>query len=77
MADTTIRVSEETKRRLELARRDDESFEDVIRRLASTDHWTGFGILADEDGETRAGVRQIREQMRDGMEHDDEEKGGS
>lgn len=77
MADTTIRISEETKRRLELARREDESLEDVVRRLVGTDRWAGFGVLADESEETRDGLQEVREQMRDGMDRDSEEPGGS
>ncbi len=77
MPDTTIRVSEETKRRLELARREDESLEDVVRRLTGIDRWAGFGVLADESEETRTGVQEMREQMRDGMERDLDELSGS
>lgn len=70
MGDTSIRVSEETKKRLDLARREGESFDDVIRRLASGDKWQGFGALADEPGNTREGLARMRREMRDGIDGD-------
>lgn len=63
MADTSIRVSHETKQRLELHKRDDESYDDVIRRLAESDKWAGFGVLGEDSG-VRSGMKQLREEMR-------------
>jgi predicted CopG family antitoxin len=68
MGDTSIRVSDDVKRRLELEKREGESFEDVIRRLTSTDKWRGFGALSDEEEDTREGMKQMRESMRDGFD---------
>lgn len=70
MADTSIRVSEETKHRLDLYKSDEESYEDVIRRLTERDKWAGFGVLAESEGKTRAGMSKIRNAMRDGMTED-------
>ncbi|MFB6253217.1 MAG: antitoxin VapB family protein, partial [Halobacteriaceae archaeon] len=64
MSDTTIRLSKDVKRRLDLYKREDESYEDVIVRLTRRDKWAGFGILADSDTATREGMEKIREQMR-------------
>lgn len=73
MGDTSIRVSNETKRRLDLYKREDESYEDVILRLTKRDKWAGFGALADDDTNTRAGMEKIRERMREGMDSDVED----
>lgn len=73
MSDTSIRVSEEVKGRLDLYKREDESYEDVIMRLTERDKWAGFGVLADEPGDTRAGMATMREKMREGMADDIEE----
>lgn len=67
MSDTTIRLSSEAKARLDLHKRADESYEDVIVRLTEGDRWAGFGALAEEDGETREGMARMREEMREGM----------
>lgn len=75
MGSTSIRVSDEAKRRLELEKRDDESFEDVILRLTETDKWRGFGTLADETEDTREGMRRMRQEMRDGVDDDVERSG--
>lgn len=77
MGDTSIRVSDEVKRRLELEKREGESFEDVILRLTSTDKWRGFGVLSDETEDTREGMKQMRESMRDGFDVDGESFEGS
>jgi predicted CopG family antitoxin len=77
MGDTSIRVSEDVKRRLELEKREGESFEDVIRRLTSTDKWRGFGVLSDEGEDTREGMKQMRESVRDGFDDDVENAEGS
>lgn len=70
MSDTSIRVSDEVRHRLELEKREGESFDDVLRRLTSSDKWSGFGALADEDGDTREGMEQVRGQLRDGLDDD-------
>lgn len=66
MGDTSIRVSDEAKDRLDLYKREGESYEDVIMRLTERDKWVGFGALSDTDGETRTGMNTIREEMRSG-----------
>nr|WP_274380471.1 antitoxin VapB family protein [Halorussus amylolyticus] len=70
-----MRVSNETKRRLELEKREGESFEDVINRLTSANKWSGFGVLADETEDTREGMKRMRGELRSGFERglDDEE----
>lgn len=73
MGDTTIRVSEEVKARLDLHKRPDESYEDVIVRLTERDQWAGFGVLTDADSCTREGMAELREQLREGMATDVEE----
>ena len=52
----TVRVSEKTKKRLRRWKRDDESFNDVIRRLLDEDRdlLAGFGAGDDRDGERLA-----------------------
>jgi len=67
MSDTSIRVSDETKRRLDLYKREDESYEDVIRRLTERDRWAGFGVLAETGADTRDGMERMRAEMRAGM----------
>lgn len=64
MGDTSIRVSTEAKRRLDLYKREGDSYEDVIMRLTERDKWAGFGILADTESDTRKGMEAIRQQMR-------------
>jgi len=66
MSDTSIRVSNETKQRLELHKRDDESYDDVIRRLTEDDKWAGFGALG-ENPNIREGMERVREETRSGM----------
>jgi predicted CopG family antitoxin len=66
MNDTSIRVSNETKQRLELHKREDESYDEVIRRLTEDDKWAGFGALADSD--IRSGMETMRERTRSGMD---------
>lgn len=73
MTDTSIRVSEEAKRRLDLFKRAGESYEDVIMRLTERDQWAGFGVLSDTDTETSDGMARMRERMRDGVEEDVEQ----
>lgn len=66
MSDTSIRVSNEAKDRLDLYKREGESYEDVIMRLTEGDKWAGFGVLSDTDAETRDGLERMREEMRAG-----------
>lgn len=77
ISDTTIRLSTQAKARLDLHKRADESYEDVIMRLTGGDRWAGFGALAEEDGETREGMRRVREEMRDGMAEDGGDEPGN
>lgn len=70
MGDTSIRASDEAKRRLDLHKREGESYEDVILRLTDGDKWAGFGVLGDTDTDTRAGMEQLRDEMRTGMADD-------
>ncbi|WP_458190393.1 DUF7557 family protein [Haladaptatus sp. NG-WS-4] len=73
MGDTSIRVSDEAKGRLDLYKREGESYEDVIMRLTERDKWAGFGVLAETDSETRSGMERVREEMREGMTDDIED----
>ena len=75
MGDTSIRLSEEAKSQLDLHKRDDESYDDVILRLTSGDKWAGFGIVAGDPEESREGLQEIRQSMREGIEQDIEETG--
>lgn len=63
MGDTSIRVSKEAKDRLDLYKREGESYEDVILRLTERDRWAGFGILSETESETRTGMNEMRERM--------------
>lgn len=75
MADTSLRVSEEAKARLDLLKQKGESYNDVIMRLTENDPWAGFGI-ADGDPETaREGMEEIRESMRQRMDERIEDVG--
>lgn len=73
MGSTSIRLSDETKARLDLYKREGESYEDVIIRLTERDPWTGFGVLADTETDTREGMQRLREKMREGTTQDIEE----
>jgi len=65
---TSIRLSEEAKSRLDLHKREDESYNDVIMRLTAEDKWGGFGIASSEPAESRNGMKEIREQLRGRMD---------
>lgn len=73
MSDTSIRISQATKRRLDLFKRDGESYEDVIIRLTERDKWAGFGALAGTETDTRTGMHRLRDAMRAGMTEDIED----
>lgn len=70
MGDTSIRVSDETKDRLDLLKREDESYEDVILRLTERDKWTGFGALSGTEADTAEGMEKIRDELRQGTTDD-------
>ena len=70
MGDTSIRVSTEAKERLDLLKREGESYEDVIMRLTESDKWVGFGALSETETDTRSGMERMREEMRDKMAED-------
>ncbi|MFB6194453.1 MAG: antitoxin VapB family protein [Halobaculum sp.] len=64
MSDTTIRLSTDAKRRLDLHKRDEESYEDVIVRLTERDRWAGFGAFEETDADEAAeGLSEIRSDM--------------
>lgn len=67
MADTSIRVSAATKARLDLLKREGESYDDVIRRLTSRERWAGFGALAEADLDTREGLVRVRGDSQGGL----------
>jgi predicted CopG family antitoxin len=68
--DTSIRVSRDAKARLDLHKHDDESYDDVILRLASTDRWAGFGVAGGDAGAAREGMADLRDSMRESMDRD-------
>lgn len=70
MGDTSIRVSDEAKARLDRYKREGESYDDVIVRLTSTDRWAGFGVLAESEQSTREGMARMRDRMRAGTSAD-------
>ncbi|WP_336326836.1 DUF7557 family protein [Halovenus sp. HT40] len=73
MGDTSIRVSDEAKQRLDLYKREGESYEDVIIRLTERDKWAGFGVLSETDTDTREAMDTVREKMRGNVEDDIDE----
>ena len=70
MGTTSIWVSKELKWRLDLYKREGESYEDVIRRLTERDNWAGFGALADAEPDTQSAIEKVRDAMREGMTDD-------
>ena len=68
MADTTIRLSEEAKARLDRVERKGESYEDAIVRLTERDQWAGFGALSDTETDTREGIYRVYVWLREGDE---------
>ena len=61
MPERTIRISEETWRKLQAHKRDGESFDDVIRRVLTDDPLAGFGAMADT--EIDEAVHEVKEEM--------------
>ena len=70
MGDTSIRVSDEAKHRLDLFKQEGESYEDVIMRLTERDKWAGFGALSEGTTDTTTGMQELREELRGGMNDD-------
>jgi predicted CopG family antitoxin len=70
---TSIRLSEEAKSRLDLFKRENESYNDVIIRLTSEDKWAGFGIASSDSERSKEGMKEVREQMRSRMDQHVEE----
>lgn len=69
MADKTIRVSEETWRKLRDRKRGDESFDAVIaRELEEGDPLAGFGAWSDTDIDEA--VREVKAEMDDDFERE-------
>lgn len=68
--DTSIRLSRDAKERLDLHKRDDESYNDVILRLASTDRWAGFGVASGDPEAAREGMAELRDSMRESIDRD-------
>lgn len=69
MPGKTIRVSEETWRKLRARKRGDESFEEVIaREIEDDDPLTGFGAWSDTDidGAVSEVKREMDEDFEDG-----------
>lgn len=67
MSDKTIRVSEETWRKLRARKRGDESFEAVIEReLEDDDPLAGFGAWSDTTIDES--VREVKSEMDDDLE---------
>lgn len=59
---TTIRVSDETKERLRTLKRDEETFDELLRRLASDEEPIDVGAWSEEEAErAREAVRRSRE----------------
>lgn len=62
MGDTSIRLSSEAKQRLDVHKREGESYEDVILRLTESDKWAAFGIA--DSGAAVEGMERIRDDSR-------------
>lgn len=59
---TTIRVSDETKERLRQLKREDETFDELLRRLANDEEPIRVGAWSDEEAErAREAVSRSRE----------------
>ncbi|MCU4974306.1 antitoxin VapB family protein [Halobacteria archaeon AArc-m2/3/4] len=66
MADRTIRLSEENWERLRDLKRPDESLDDLLERLTTTDEWSGFGVLAETD--IADGMADAHDQLEDELQ---------
>lgn len=75
MADTSLRVSEAAKARLDLFKQKGESYNDVIMRLTERDPWAGFGIADGDPASTREDMGTLRDAMRQRMDEHIEEMG--
>ena len=62
---TSIRVSEETKEKLDRLKRDDESFDDLLARLASDEEPIDIGSW---DSDTAARARDAIDRSRESFE---------
>ena len=59
---TSIRVSDDTKRLLEDLKRDDETFDELLERLASSEKPIDIGAWSDDAaGQAREAVKRSRE----------------
>jgi predicted CopG family antitoxin len=59
---TSIRVSDDTKRLLERLKRDDETFDELLERLAQSERPIEIGAWSEEEAENaRAAVNRSRE----------------
>ena len=59
---TSIRVSDDTKRLLERLKRDDETFDELLERLAQSESPIEIGAWNEEEAErARAAVKRSRE----------------
>jgi predicted CopG family antitoxin len=59
---TSIRVSDDTKRMLERLKRDDETFDELLERLAQSEEPIEIGAWSEEEAErARAAVKRSRE----------------
>ena len=57
-----IRVSDDTKQMLERLKRQDETFDELLKRLVRSEHPIDIGAWSEEDAErARAAVKRSRE----------------
>lgn len=69
VADKQIRVSEAVKRQIDRRRREEESYNDALKRILAEeddgDFYDGFGRWSDEEADlVREGRRQAKEQRK-------------
>ena len=66
---TSIRISEETKRKLEAVKRDDETFDELLDRLAVSRTEEDVREMAGFGGEGVAeGMKEAREELNESLE---------
>jgi predicted CopG family antitoxin len=66
---TSIRISEETKRKLEAVKRDDETFDELLDRLAVSRTAEDVREMAGFGGEGVAeGMKEAREELNESLE---------